>query len=102
MFKQTEPPLSGVKETNRLRRTAETRHDAARQELSRTEGEIRNIVEAVKAGFFAPAMKAEMEALEARANTLRAQIAGAKDRQAAPLAASGAGQSLCAEGVQAA
>jgi hypothetical protein len=47
-------------------------------------------------------MKAEMEALEARANTLRAQIAGAKDRQAAPLAASGAGQSLCAEGVQSA
>jgi hypothetical protein len=44
-------------EYNRLRRTQANEHAAARAELASVERQIRNIVEAVKAGLFVPAMK---------------------------------------------
>ena len=49
---------------NRRRREQANEHAAAHAELARVERQIRNIVEAVKAGLFAPAMKDEMVALE--------------------------------------
>jgi site-specific DNA recombinase len=53
-------------EYNRLRREQMNEQPAAHAELARIERQIRNIVEAVKAGLFAPAMKAEVAALEER------------------------------------
>jgi site-specific DNA recombinase len=53
-------------EYNRLRREQANEQAAAHAELARVERQIRNIVEAVKAGLFAPAMKDEMAALEER------------------------------------
>jgi site-specific DNA recombinase len=53
-------------EYNRLRREQAHEHAAANAELARAERQIRNIVEAVKAGLFAPAMKDEMAGLEDR------------------------------------
>ena len=41
-------------------------HAAAHAELAKVERQIRNIVEAVKAGLFAPAMRDELAALEER------------------------------------
>jgi site-specific DNA recombinase len=51
-------------EYNRLRREQANQQASARAELARVERQIRNIVEAVKAGLFAPAMKDESTALE--------------------------------------
>jgi site-specific DNA recombinase len=53
-------------EYNRLRREQSNEQAAAHAELARVERQIRNIVEAVKAGLFSPAMKDEMAALEQR------------------------------------
>ena len=53
-------------EYNRLRREQVNEQATAHAELARVERQIRNIVEAVKAGLFAPAMKDEMTALEER------------------------------------
>jgi hypothetical protein len=53
-------------EYNRLRRQQANEHATAQAELTRVERQIRNIVEAVKAGMFAPAMRDEMAALEER------------------------------------
>ena len=53
-------------EYNRLRREQANEQAAAQGELARIQRQIRNIVEAVKAGMFAPAMKDEMAALEER------------------------------------
>jgi DNA invertase Pin-like site-specific DNA recombinase len=53
-------------EYNRLRREEANEQAAAHAELSKVERQIRNIVEAVKAGLFAPTMKDELAALEER------------------------------------
>ena len=53
-------------EYNRLRREQTNEQAAAHTELARIERQIRNIVEAVKAGLFAPTMKDELTALEGR------------------------------------
>jgi site-specific DNA recombinase len=53
-------------EYNRLRREQMNEQAASHAELARVERQIRNVVEAVKAGLFAPAMKDEMAALEER------------------------------------
>ena len=53
-------------EYNRLRREQANEQAPAHAELARVERQIRNIVEAVKAGLFAPTMKDEMAALEER------------------------------------
>ena len=50
-------------EYNRLRREQANGQVAAHAELAKVERQIRNIIEAVKAGMFAPAMKDEMAAL---------------------------------------
>ena len=54
------------REYARMQREASAAEHAQRAELTRIEREIANIVEAVKQGLFAPAMKAELDALEAR------------------------------------
>ena len=51
---------------NRLRREQANEQAAAHGELAKVERQIRNIVEAVKAGLFAPTMKDELAALEER------------------------------------
>jgi hypothetical protein len=53
-------------EYNRLKRQQANKQAAAHAELARVERQIRNVVEAVKAGLFAPTMKDEMAALEER------------------------------------
>ena len=58
-------------EYNRLRREEAREWESAHAELAKVERQIRNIVEAVKAGLFSTAMKDEMAALESR----RAELA---------------------------
>ena len=53
-------------EFNRLRREQANEQAQTRIELSKVERQIRNIVEAVKAGLFAPTMKDELRTLEER------------------------------------
>ena len=53
-------------EFNRLRREQANEQAQTRIELSKVERQIRNIVEAVKAGLFAPTMKDELTTLEER------------------------------------
>jgi site-specific DNA recombinase len=53
-------------EFNRLRRQEANEQAAAHAELTKIERQMRNIIEAVKAGMFAPAMKDELVALETR------------------------------------
>jgi hypothetical protein len=53
-------------------------------ELNSVERQIRNIVHAVKTGFFAPTMKKEMATLEARQAKLQTRLADAPDE--APMA----------------
>jgi site-specific DNA recombinase len=57
-------------EYNRLRREQMNAQAASHAELARVERQIRNVVEAVKAGLFAPAMKDEMAALAERRRRL--------------------------------
>ena len=57
-------------EYNRLRRNQANEQASAHAELARVERQIRNIVEAVKAGMFAPTMNDELMALEERKTRL--------------------------------
>ncbi len=61
------------REFNRLRREQANEQAVARAELTKIERQIRNIVDAVKAGLFAPSMKDEVLALEARKAALAEQ-----------------------------
>ena len=67
------------REFNRLRQGEEAAHDVKRQELAKVQREIANIIEAVKAGLFAPSMKDELTALETRKEMLIAETAEAKE-----------------------
>jgi site-specific DNA recombinase len=67
------------REFNRLRQGEEAAHAATQRELTKVEREITNIIAAVKAGLFAPSMKDELTALEARKATLVAETAEAKE-----------------------
>jgi site-specific DNA recombinase len=58
------------REFNRLRRERASGQAASQAELAKVERQIRNIIEAVKAGLFAPSMKDEMSSLETRKATL--------------------------------
>jgi hypothetical protein len=58
-------------EYNRLRREQTNAQAAAHAELAEVERQIRNIVEAVKAGLFAPAMKDELAALAQQGRAAR-------------------------------
>jgi site-specific DNA recombinase len=62
------------REWNRLRQETLGARTGLEAELKSVERQIRNVVEAVKAGFFAPAMKEEMAALEARQAELQARL----------------------------
>ena len=53
-------------EYNRLRRQQANEQASARAELAKVDRQIRNIIEAVKAGLFVPTMKDEAAALESR------------------------------------
>ncbi len=67
------------REYNRLRRHDEAAAAAKQRELAKVEREIANIIAAVKAGLFAPSMKDELSALEARKATLVAETAETKE-----------------------
>ena len=54
------------REFNRLRREQSMAQAVSRNELAKVERQIRNMIEAVKDGFYVPTMKDEMLALEAR------------------------------------
>ncbi|MGH6742668.1 MAG: recombinase zinc beta ribbon domain-containing protein, partial [Bradyrhizobium sp.] len=58
-------------EYNRLRRQQANEQAAAHADLATVERQIRNIVEAVKVGLFAPSMKDELAALEERKGRLQ-------------------------------
>jgi hypothetical protein len=64
-----------AREWTRLRK--ETRRAGLEAELRTVERQIRNIIEAVKAGFVAPAMEKEMAALETRHAELRTRVGNA-------------------------
>jgi site-specific DNA recombinase len=80
-----------------LRRAQTNEQGAAHAELAKIERQIRNIVEAVKAGLFAPAMKDEMAALEERRARLieltRDQVEEPLSIPASPTSTGGRGRS---------
>ncbi len=63
------------REVERLRKGAGKADAARRRELAKVERQIGRIVEAVKDGFYVPAMKAEMAGLETRRAELAAALA---------------------------
>ena len=64
-----------VRETNRLREQADSKLTIATTEMRKVDAAIGNMIEAVKAGLFAPAMKTELDALEHRKAVLQQEVA---------------------------
>ena len=62
------------REMNRLMRHEDADKACRKRELDAVTHDIRRVIEAIKAGMFHPAMKAEMDALEARKGELEAAI----------------------------
>jgi site-specific DNA recombinase len=58
------------RELNRLSAAADLEHTQQREDLGRTEREIRAVIEAIKSGIRTPTMQAELLALEARKEQL--------------------------------
>ncbi len=68
-------------ELNRLMADQDAGKSRKQAELAATERQIRQIIEAIKAGMFHESMKAEMDGLEARKKSLEAAIAEAPKPQ---------------------
>ncbi|MBM3570377.1 MAG: hypothetical protein FJX46_16675, partial [Alphaproteobacteria bacterium] len=67
-----------ARETNRILAAAEADTSGKRSDLAKTERQITAIIEAIKDGLRTPAMKAELERLEAHKQELVNAIAGAQ------------------------
>ena len=63
-------------EMNRLMRQQDAENVRREQELESVDRQLRNIMDAIKAGMFQPSMKVEVDTLEARKLTLDTAIAG--------------------------
>src|SRR5207253_2589074 len=68
-----------AKEMNRLRMEQRAGLKNAKRELERVKREIQKVIEAIKAGFALAELKAEWDALQARKETLVAQLAEADE-----------------------
>ena len=66
-----------TREMNRLRMEHRASLSSAERELERVRTGIRKIIDAIKDGFAGPELKAEMDDLQARKESLLAQLAGA-------------------------
>src|SRR5262245_51429634 len=64
-----------AKEINRLRMEQRAGLSSAKRDLERVKRDIRNVIDAIKAGYAGPELKAEMDDLQARKNPLLAQLA---------------------------
>ena len=68
-----------AKEMNRLRMEQRAGLTAAKRELERVRRGIQKVIEAIKAGYAGPELKAEMDDLQARKEALVAQLAAADE-----------------------
>lgn len=68
-----------AKEMNRLRMEQRAGLTGAKRELERVKRGIQKVIEAIKAGYAGPELKAEMDDLQARKETLLAQLAAADE-----------------------
>jgi hypothetical protein len=69
---------------NRLRMEHRASLSSAERELERVRGGIRRIIDAIKDGFAGPELKAEMDELQARKESLLAQLAAADEPMLKP------------------
>ena len=66
-----------TREMNRLRMEHRASLSSAERELERVRAGIRKVIDAIKDGFAGPELKAEMDELQARKESLLAQLATA-------------------------
>ena len=64
-----------AKEMNRLRMEQRAGLSGAKRDLERIKRDIQKVIEAIKAGYAGPELKAEMDALQVRKEALLAQLA---------------------------
>ncbi len=69
-----------TEELNRLRMDQRARLSVAKRELERVKREMQQVVNAIKAGFAPSELKAEMDALRARKETLLADVGTGDER----------------------
>ena len=68
-----------AKEMNRLRMEQRAGLSSAKRDLERVNRDIKKVIDAIKAGYAGPELKAEMDDLQARKETLVAQLAAAHE-----------------------
>ena len=68
-----------AKEMNRLRMEQRAGQASAKRELERVNRDIQKVIEAIKAGYAGRELKREMDDLQAKKETLVAQLAGANE-----------------------
>jgi site-specific DNA recombinase len=68
-----------AKEMNRLRMERRAGQSSAKRELESVRRNIQKVIEAIKAGYAGPELKAEMDALQERKEMLLAQLAAADE-----------------------
>ena len=68
-----------AKEMNRLRMDQRAGLSSAKRDLERVKRDIEEVIDAIKAGYAGPELKAEMDDLQARKNALLAQLATADE-----------------------
>ena len=68
-----------AKEMNRLRMEQRAGLSSTKRDLERVKRDIKKVIDAIKAGYAGPELKAEMDDLQARKKTLVAQLAAANE-----------------------
>ena len=68
-----------AREMNRLRLEQRAGLSSAKRDLERAKRDIKKVIDAIKAGYAGPELKAEMDDLQARKNALLAQLAEADE-----------------------
>jgi DNA invertase Pin-like site-specific DNA recombinase len=68
-----------AKETNRLRMEQRAGLSSAKRDLERVKRDIKKVIDAIKAGYAGPELKAEMDDLQVRKDALLAQLAAADE-----------------------
>ena len=68
-----------AKEMNRLRMEQRAGLSSAKRDLERVKRDIKKVIDAIKAGYAGPELKAEMDDLQARKNALLAPLATADE-----------------------
>jgi site-specific DNA recombinase len=68
-----------AKETNRLRMEQRADLSSAKRDLERVKRDIKKVIDAIKAGYAGPELKAEMDELQVRKDALLARLAAADE-----------------------